>query len=259
MGIKEMLGITTLTPEEKRERAELMRERAELARQKRLEIQRQTTMTLNIQNGFQQLNVNKITQIRQKENGTVYFGMNDGKLYTLIGYDWSGPQYNIITNSVKSGIHKKKGKAGKIGGGAAAGAAIGSVVPFVGTGIGAAVGAAMGAGSKGKKTINENTRSLQQQVEIDTPATLRFKDVDSDQVIGITIICNSIIDAEIKKFTILEENKEMVVTHKIENAEDKGSLVVDKVEELKKMKDLLDYGVVTQEEFELKKKQILGL
>ncbi len=33
----------------------------------------------------------------------------------------------------------------------------------------------------------------------------------------------------------------------------------DKLDDLKKLKDLLDNGIITQEEFETKKKQILGL
>ena len=33
----------------------------------------------------------------------------------------------------------------------------------------------------------------------------------------------------------------------------------DRIEELAKLKDLLDTGVITQEEFDAKKKQILGV
>ena len=38
-----------------------------------------------------------------------------------------------------------------------------------------------------------------------------------------------------------------------------ASATIDHAEELKKYKDLLDSGVITQEEFDAKKKQILGL
>ena len=42
---------------------------------------------------------------------------------------------------------------------------------------------------------------------------------------------------------------------------DQGNVVqqVSPAEELKKFKELLDMGIITQEEFDVKKKQILGL
>ncbi|MGI6030792.1 MAG: SHOCT domain-containing protein [Eubacteriales bacterium] len=38
-----------------------------------------------------------------------------------------------------------------------------------------------------------------------------------------------------------------------------GSQTISSADELKKFKELLDSGVITQEEFEAKKKQLLGL
>lgn len=258
MGLLEKLGIKQeLTPEEKERKQELILQQRELARKRKEEARlkaeeraKETFVMLDIASGNNQLSVPKRVQMRQKIDGSIYFGFSE-TLYTFESYEWNGPQYNIVTNSVKTGTHTKKGKAGKIG----AGAVIGSAVCL---GVGTAVGAAMGAGSKGKTSINENTRSVQQQVEINTPATLRFKNIETGQIVGITIVCNTLIDCELKKFVIRENPQETVITHKIDN-NSFNEKAIDPVEEIKKYKELADQRIITQEEFEAKKKQLLNL
>lgn len=57
---------------------------------------------------------------------------------------------------------------------------------------------------------------------------------------------------------IVERRKQ--AQHKIGLAQDAGNIVpTNSIEELKNYKDLLDKGIITQEEFDTKKKQILGL
>lgn len=227
------------------------RERKQEIAKKNFERSQLTKVQLQISSGQQQIKTGPRTMMFQKQTGEIFFGINENVLYELMDYSWNGPQYNTITNSVKTGTHTKKGKAGKIGAGALIGSAI---LPGVGT----AVGAAMGAGSKGKTSINENTRSVQQQVEINTPATLRFKNIETGQIVGITIVCNTLIDCELKKFVIREKPQETVITHKIDN-NSFAEKAIDPVEEIKKYKELADQGIITQEEFEAKKKQLLNL
>lgn len=43
------------------------------------------------------------------------------------------------------------------------------------------------------------------------------------------------------------------------NAQQNGGVAISSADELKKFKDLLDNGIITQEEFEIKKKQLLGI
>ncbi|MBR5012842.1 MAG: SHOCT domain-containing protein [Clostridia bacterium] len=43
------------------------------------------------------------------------------------------------------------------------------------------------------------------------------------------------------------------------NAQQNGQSAISSADELKKFKELLDMGVITQEEFDQKKKQLLGL
>ena len=44
-----------------------------------------------------------------------------------------------------------------------------------------------------------------------------------------------------------------------DQAEQKASTTISEADEIKKFKDLLDSGIITQEEFDAKKKQLLGL
>ena len=54
---------------------------------------------------------------------------------------------------------------------------------------------------------------------------------------------------------IIEENKSKV--H--QQQENLGSATVDAADEIRKFKGLLDDGIIAQEEFDAKKKQLLGL
>lgn len=62
------------------------------------------------------------------------------------------------------------------------------------------------------------------------------------------VIIGFISNARIKQSGIIEEEKKQYVPNNVSNAEELG-----------KYKDLLDKGVITQEEFEAKKKQLLEL
>ena len=58
-----------------------------------------------------------------------------------------------------------------------------------------------------------------------------------------------------------DQNKDQVYTFKedtVENANEE-TYSVDPYEEIRKVKELLDMGIITQEEFDTKKKELLGL
>ena len=119
----------------------------------------------------------------------------------MIDYSWNGPTFDVITqsqsNSNISTTTVKRGKSGKM----AAGALIGTVL-F--PGVGTVVGAAIGAGGKSKNSTSGNNFSTGNQVtrRIEQPsiAILKLKHVGSGNIIPITIVCNSDIDAKIKCF-----------------------------------------------------------
>lgn len=72
---------------------------------------------------------------------------------------------------------------------------------------------------------------------------------------GIKFKISNLTNAEEIKSAIIEKKKSM---QKVEETVTKNA-PVSNAEELKKYKELLDSGVITQEEFDTKKKQLLGL
>ena len=215
-------------------------------RQQYIESSKHTKVDLTIISGLVGFAPNSTIQMRQKADGLIYFGFNQNVLYHLIEYEWEGPKYTTVTNSNKTGTHTTKGKAGKIGGGAVVGLVVGGPV-------GAAVGGAMGAGSKGKKSIHEHTISTTEQIEVNTPAILKFKNASTGELINLAIVCNTLINTQIKCFNTIE-----CYTHPT-NTSTIPTSISNSVEEVKKLKELLDMGILTQEEFETKKNQLLGL
>lgn len=228
-------------------------EKKELAAQRQREYNEQTHIVLNFTSNTQKIQCTPTCAMHQKPDGTIYFGYNTVNSYRLISYEWMGPQYDTITNSNTNGTEIKKGKAGKIG----AGAVVGTILA---PGLGTAVGAAMGAGSKGKKSIQSNTTSISQQKEIPTPATIKLKNINTGEIFGMTFNCTTQLDAKIKALTFdneldssPEQPQELISETHTETS------ISDPYEELKKLKELLDMGVVTQEEFNEKKRQLLDL
>lgn len=227
--------------EEKRLQAQRQAEiRVHLAEQQKMQ-----KVMLQINSGFQFVNVGRTAAMFQRQDGTVYFGSNYDDRFLFIEYSWNGPQYEVFTTSVSNSTGKEvtKGKSGKMLAGAAVGALAGPA--------GMVVGAAIGAGGKKKKNINShsNTNSVQRQTEVLTPATLKFKNMDTNAIVSIVIGCNSLIDSQIKGFQISQE----------QSLHDVSKDASDALQGVKALKELLDMGALTEEEFEAKKKQLLQI
>lgn len=237
-------------------------EKKELAAKRQEEYNEQAHLMMNFTSGTQKIQCGANCMMHQKPDGTVLFGYNTVNTYRLVSYEWSGPQYNTITKSNTSGTEIKKGKAGKIGVGAVAGT-------LLAPGIGTAVGAAMGAGSKGKKNIQSNTTSVSQQLEIPTPATLKLKNMGTGEIFGLTFNCTTQLDAKIRAFNFDTEASSIPdptpepLPEWHAPGEDPAPQVsapsTDPYEEVKKLKELLDMDVITREEFDIKKKQLLNI
>ncbi len=76
-----------------------------------------------------------------------------------------------------------------------------------------------------------------------------------DDAFGISIEAK--ISAEAEKVRISQKEEKVSITHE-EELENKNLELLN-LDILKKMKDLLDTGAITQEEFDIKKKELLGL
>lgn len=208
------------------------------------EQQKMTRVMFPINSGFQQIGASPQSTMFQRSDGTIYFNANYQDKYVLIGYEWSGAQYEITSNTITNtkGQENTKGKSGKM----ATGAIIGTLLM---PGVGTAVGAAIGAGGKKMKTKIEHstTNSIQRQIEILTPATLKLQNTVTGELVSIVIGCNTMIDSQLKCFQIFEK----------QTIHDASQNATDALKGIKALKELLDMGVITQDEFEQKKRELL--
>lgn len=252
MGFKDFVRNTTnkatdLIKSEMDRQAELRQQQAERKAEIREHMAEQAKMQrvfLQINSGFQQVNATNTSTMFQRQDGTVYFNTNFNDRFLFIDYIWNGPQYEIITDSTTNttGQEVTKGKGGKI----AAGAVIGSVFGPVGTLVGAAAGA--GGKKKKNKSSQSNTSSIQRQTEILTPATLKFRNLETNDIVSIVIGCNSLIDSQIKGMQIIKEQSVNEISKE----------TTDALKGIKALKELLDMGAITQEEFDMKKQKLLN-
>lgn len=201
--------------------------------------------------GYKEIGLtNPFVTITQEPDGRIFFDNNNITFYRLLDYQWGGSQYETLTTSETKGTSSsetvKKGKALKIGAGALLGSAVAGPA-------GVLVGAAMGAGSKSKSktrgTSNSVASQITKNVEKDSTATLTFLNLDNQKTYTISIKCNSDLNSKIICFDF----------YKPQNLNDISRNIGDTLSSIKNLKELLDMGAITPEEFELKKKQILSL
>lgn len=223
---------------------------------KKEQFNRLTKTKLNLTSGAKLINKPSNITMYQKENGEIFFDLDDDKTYRLLEYTWAGPKFKTMTSSETLSEEQKKGKAGKV----IVGGLIGSLVAVPTAGVSTIVGAGAGALSKGKKNIKSNTKTVSEEVEINTPGSLKLQCVENNQIIGLGIVCNSYIDTEIRKFAFASDIKNIIDDKCSEVAfEDVCLSANDPYEEIKKAKELFDIGILSQEEFDKKKKELLGL
>ena len=199
--------------------------------------------------GYKELGLSSLAlSIHQRVDGSVYFNSDTSKLYTISSYEWNGPEYDVVTNTSANvtgkNTTKKQGKALKIG----AGALLGNLVA---PGVGTLVGAAIGAGSKGKEKTKghktTNSQQIEKKVENSTIAFLTLINIDTRKVYKISFKCDTKLDAALRCFDIvIPDSKESIVIDTQKSLED-----------IKVLKELLDMGAITQDEFDTKKKQLL--
>lgn len=200
--------------------------------------------SFQIDTGYQLIHASPASVMFQREDMTVFFNTNQQDRFLLIDYSWSGPQFETLTESTSSthGEDVTKGKSGRM----AAGAVVGSVFGLAGV----AAGMAIGAGGKKKETTDSqsDSRKVQRKTEVLTPATLKFRNLDNGQTVSIVIGCNTLIDSQIKCFQIQREQSVQEIPKNATEA----------LKEIKSLKELLDMGAITQEEFDQKKQRLLN-
>lgn len=209
------------------------------------------SVAINIVNGFKELGLRNVAELRQRGDGLFYFNTTSFRPYELTEYTWDGPLYNNVTQTNASmnseSKTKKKGKSGRM----LTGALIGTLLfPGVGTVVGTAIGAGGKTKSKTTGSSNSNSTQTNTQVEKSTPALLRFKDLSTGRIFAITVNWNSQKDMELRSFNLPEFKKSVA---------DASAEIQDSLQGIKALKELLDMGAITQLEFDEKKKKLLNL
>lgn len=191
--------------------------------------------------------------LKQWKDGSVTVSDAPTK-YELFDYEWNGPEYRTVekttTTSHTNGKSKEKTKRK----GRLAGAVIGTAATAVTLGnpvVGAAVGAAVGTGKKTKGKNNSTTTgtatTTSDNIEVDSYASMKMRNIETNQINTIGFRCSSNIDMQLKSFNISKSSDA------VENVRNQKT----SVELLKDYKELLDSGIITQEEFDQKKSELL--
>ncbi len=199
--------------------------------------------------------------MRQDADRIVSFDTLTISRFRFVDYDWEGPVYQTVTKTKE----KSKGKSKEKRKGGLGGAVVGTLI-F--PGVGTAIGYAMASKKKGKNKGRVNTTAVEGQEETDSIARITLQNINNGEQLSIGIKCNTKIDIDLDRFdwTDTEEPEpvpaEAGATTSTDNipaevSADSGEM--DKIRVLKEYKALMDAGILTQEEFEAKKKELLGL
>lgn len=192
-------------------------------------------------------------KVWQRHNGTIYLNNNTDSLYRVHDFLWNGPDYELVTETKAKG--KNKGKQKRTG--RVLGAAIGTVLL---PGPGTIIGAMHGTGNKKTKGKNkERSISKTSKEEIGTPAVLELQNLETNEIISVNFICTSKLASQINNILAADyiDDDYDEDDYYIENEENDN--ISSPYDELKQLKELLDMGIITQEEFNQKKKELLDL
>lgn len=196
---------------------------------------------------------NNKLKVWQQHNGTIYLNNNTDSLYRVHDFLWNGPDYELVTETKTKG--KNKGKQKRTG--RVLGAAIGTVLL---PGAGTIIGAMHGTGNKKTKGKNkERSISKTSKEEIGTPAVLELQNLETDEIISINFICTSKLASQINNILAVDYIDADYDEDDYYNEDEEDNSVSNPYDELKQLKELLDMEIITQEEFDLKKKDLLDL
>lgn len=224
------------------------------------------SMHLIVLTGKSDLNMSLVKPfvvMNQNQDGTVSFDSMPDKSFTIQDYSWNGPKYKTHSSEIHRGGIKKKGKdkeEGKRKGGllgAAVGTAVGNAIPGLGS-AGAAIGYAMTSKKqskgKSKEKAKDRTKVFGHSHESEQlgSAALSLIEKNSGEQIHFRFTCNSKIDARFKQFLYINDN-----TPSNDSSSDNLS-EKEIIDSLKEYKNLLDSGIITQDEFDKKKSELLG-
>lgn len=194
-------------------------------------------------------------------NGFVYFKPDEETIYEVMEVSWDGPAYESHTVTYEDeSAESSQGRLGTI-----AGAAIGTAVL---PGLGTLIGAAIGAGSDEEAELKARTKTREEYEEV--PATCRIylervydrkeilittrvKEDKANDLLALVVIGPDDVPVPMPEAVPVP----IAVPVAMPVPEAMPAAGDDPYEELKKLKELLDLGIITQEEFERKKASLL--
>ena len=227
------------------------------------------SISLEVLAGQEDISVNKYSKdldmcYQEGMPGIIWFNGNRRREFEVLDYQWSGPRYqDVMIQDNSSNTKTKTKRKGRV-----AGALIGTVLL---PGIGTVIGAAVGTGRKEDSDTRGQTISHIETKEVPVTAHMKLRDLYNDELIHISFKCTSQIDARIRNN--IAANLEAIDTYVIDGErslpepeeakeepayiETKAADTTDVVSKLRELKQLLDDGVITREEFDALKKKII--
>ncbi|MDE3314892.1 SHOCT domain-containing protein [Lacticaseibacillus zeae] len=196
----------------------------------------------------------------QLKSGNVVFNLDNPVYFRISSIKFAGPIYHEEqkTQSQSDTNHKSKTKKHRHGLG---GAVVGTLLmPGVGTIAGAVIGGHSGKDkTKGHSTTQASSVMTTSQVEDDSSTTLFLVNNETGEKLQIVLSTKTADYQKLLSFKVDEESEKAMESSETVITSDKPKTSDDPIEQVKQFKSLLDDGIITQEEFDAKKKQLLGL
>lgn len=177
-----------------------------------------------------------LSSINLCKNESFYTFDDDGHEFSIVDVKWDGIKTVKDTiNNISTETTEKSKRTGR-----AVGATIGTVIA---PGIGTVIGAAYGTGNKKNKAIS-NSNGVSYTTE---------REVFSNLYLSIEYLYNH--EVVQKKFRCLSDTANILLALNIKKEE---ALIQDNpIEQIKQLKELLDIGALSKEEFDIKKSELL--
>ncbi|WKF85993.1 SHOCT domain-containing protein [Lacticaseibacillus pantheris] len=203
-------------------------------------------------------------RMSQLDDGRVIFNLSKPVFYKLDSIEFAGQQTH--EESVTTGeSHTDSNSKTKKHGHGLSGAVIGTMMmPGVGTIAGAVAGHGNGhSKTKGHSDTTNSSVTRNVTVEDDSQATIHLTD-NSGEHFQLIVTARQADWQQMQSFkwehTAVEtDSKNTEQQPEVASQSIPSPATADPVEELKKYKGLLDAGIINQDDFDAKKKQLLGL
>ncbi|MFS8161488.1 SHOCT domain-containing protein [Lacticaseibacillus rhamnosus] len=201
----------------------------------------------------------------QLNNADVIFNLDTPTYFRITRLEFAGPVYHEEQKTESQSDTKTNSKTKKHRHGLG-GAVIGTMLaPGIGTLAGAVIGGQSGKDkTKGQSSTQASGSVITSQVEDDSSTIVYLVNKETGEKLQIALSTKTADYQRLQSFKLDEpaqsiESPDPAIAEEKVAPENIAAPVNDPVAELKKYKGLLDEGIITQEEFDTKKKQLLDL